>query len=59
LVEKQGLGRQTARRAFQELAAGGAVYRSAWSRNIPAKRPTPGTGRACRISEHLEQWSGM
>ena len=59
LMEKYGLGRQTVRRAFQELVADGAVYRVRGRGTFPTKRPT--SGRMVRSTgslEHLEQWSG-
>lgn len=53
------LGRQTVRRAFQELVADGLVYRVRGKGTYPATRPTK--GRAVRSTgsvEALEQWEG-
>lgn len=59
LMEKYGLGRQTVRRAFQELVSDGAVYRVRGRGTFPVERPR--TGRVVRSTgsiEHLEQWTG-
>ncbi len=59
LMEKYALGRQTVRRAFQELVADGVVYRVRGKGTFPTERPH--TGRMVRSTgsiEQLEQWSG-
>ena len=59
LMLKYGLGRQTVRRAFQELVADGLVYRVRGKGTFPTTRPR--AGRAVRSTgsiEALEQWSG-
>lgn len=59
LMLRYGLGRQTVRRAFQELVADGAVYRVRGRGTFPTARPR--TGRAVRSTgsiEALEQWIG-
>ena len=60
LILKYGLGRQTVRRAFQELVADGLVYRVRGRGTIPTTRPKSG-GRTVRSTgsiEALEEWSG-
>jgi GntR family transcriptional regulator len=60
LMLKYGLGRQTVRRAFQELVADGLVYRVRGRGTIPTTRPKSG-GRTVRSTgsiEALEEWSG-
>ena len=57
---KYGLGRQTVRRAFQELVADGLVYRVRGRGTFPTTRPKSG-GRTVRSTgsiEALEEWSG-
>jgi GntR family transcriptional regulator len=59
LMVKYGLGRQTVRRAFQELVADGVVYRVRGRGTFPTERPTSGrTVRSTGSIEQLEQWSG-
>jgi GntR family transcriptional regulator len=59
LMLKYGLGRQTVRRAFQELVADGLVYRVRGKGTFPSTQPRE--GRAVRSTgsiEALEQWAG-
>lgn len=59
LMLTHGLGRQTVRRAFQELVADGLVYRVRGKGTFPT--PQPRRGRAVRSTgsiEALEQWTG-
>jgi DNA-binding GntR family transcriptional regulator len=59
LMDTYGLGRQTVRRAFQELVADGQVYRVRGRGTYPTERPK--TGRVVRSTgsiEHLEEWTG-
>jgi len=60
LMLKYGLGRQTVRRAFQELVADGLVYRVRGKGTFPTTRPKSGsrTVRSTGSIEALEQWSG-
>ena len=60
LMLKYGLGRQTVRRAFQELVTDGLVYRVRGKGTFPTTRPKSGsrTVRSTGSIEALEQWSG-
>lgn len=59
LMVKYSLGRQTVRRAFQELVADGVVYRVRGRGTFPTERQTSGrTVRSTGSLEQLEQWSG-
>jgi GntR family transcriptional regulator len=59
LMVKYGLGRQTVRRAFQELVADGVVYRVRGRGTFPTQLPASGrTVRSTGSLEQLEQWSG-
>ncbi|MEN0139656.1 MAG: GntR family transcriptional regulator [Rhodococcus sp. (in: high G+C Gram-positive bacteria)] len=60
LMDKYGMGRQTVRRAFQELVADGLVYRVRGRGTFPTSRPSSG-GRTVRSTgsiEALEEWRG-
>lgn len=59
LMAKYGLGRQTVRRAFQELVADGLVYRVRGRGTFPTGRPKSGrTVRSTGSIEALEEWTG-
>jgi GntR family transcriptional regulator len=59
LMLRYGLGRQTVRRAFQELVADGLVYRVRGKGTFPTTRPKSGrTVRSTGSVEALEQWTG-
>ena len=59
LMEKYGLGRQTVRRAFQELVADGLVYRVRGRGTFPVGRQQSGrTVRSTGSIEQLEEWAG-
>lgn len=59
LMLKYGLGRQTVRRAFQELVGDGLVYRVRGKGTFPTSRPRAGrVVRSTGSIEALEQWSG-
>ncbi|MFE5703473.1 GntR family transcriptional regulator [Rhodococcus koreensis] len=59
MMAKYGLGRQTVRRAFQELVADGLVYRVRGRGTFPISRPNSGrTVRSTGSIEALEEWSG-
>jgi DNA-binding GntR family transcriptional regulator len=59
LMARYGLGRQTVRRAFQELVADGLVYRVRGRGTFPTGRPKSGrTVRSTGSIEALEEWSG-
>lgn len=59
LMVKYGLGRQTVRRAFQELVADGVVYRVRGRGTFPTERQASGrTVRSTGSLDQLEQWSG-
>lgn len=59
LMDKYGLGRQTVRRAFQELVADGLVYRVRGRGTFPVGRKESGrTVRSTGSIEQLEEWAG-
>ncbi|NMN93892.1 GntR family transcriptional regulator [Antrihabitans stalactiti] len=59
VMEKYGLGRQTVRRAFQELVADGLVYRVRGRGTFPTLRsPSGRTVRSTGSLEDLEEWAG-
>ena len=59
LMTEYGLGRQTVRRAFQELVADGVVYRVRGRGTFPTPQTTAGrTVRATDSIEQLEEWPG-
>ncbi|MFE7423886.1 GntR family transcriptional regulator, partial [Rhodococcus sp. NPDC057529] len=59
LMAEYGLGRQTVRRAFQELVADGLVYRVRGRGTFPTARPKSGrTVRSTGSIEALEEWRG-
>ena len=58
-MTEYSLGRQTVRRAFQELVADGLVYRVRGRGTFPTDQPS--TGRSVRSTdsiEQLEEWPG-
>jgi DNA-binding GntR family transcriptional regulator len=59
VMEKYGLGRQTVRRAFQELVADGLVYRVRGRGTFPTlQAPSGRTVRSTGSIEYLEEWAG-
>lgn len=59
LMVEYGLGRQTVRRAFQELVSEGLVYRVRGRGTFPVQRSREGRSlRSTESIERLEEWSG-